>query len=69
MSNMKPLRLHQVTSSLKQSCEKFMVLRASKVRGQTPKVAKQDKRMQHNCRFVTAMVGFGKKRGRNSSEK
>ncbi|KAG0535353.1 hypothetical protein BDA96_04G359000, partial [Sorghum bicolor] len=53
--------------------------RAGKVRGQTPKVAKQDKkkkprgrahkRMQYNRRFVTAVVGFGKKRGPNSSEK
>ncbi|CDY35885.1 BnaA07g01020D [Brassica napus] len=53
--------------------------RAGKVRGQTPKVAKQDKkkkprgrahkRLQHNRRFVTAVVGFGKKRGPNSSEK
>ncbi|KAK4856369.1 hypothetical protein QYF36_016780 [Acer negundo] len=53
--------------------------RAGKVRGQTPKVAKQDKkkkprgrthkRMQYNRRFVTALVGFGKKRGPNSSEK
>ncbi|KAF9688323.1 hypothetical protein SADUNF_Sadunf02G0185600 [Salix dunnii] len=52
--------------------------RAGKVRGQTPKVAKQDKkkkprgrahkRMQYNRRFVTAVVGFGKKRGPNSSE-
>ncbi|KAG0501408.1 hypothetical protein HPP92_001480 [Vanilla planifolia] len=53
--------------------------RAGKVRGQTPKVTKQDKkkkprgrahkRMQYNRRFVTAVVGFGKKRGPNSSEK
>jgi small subunit ribosomal protein S30e len=55
--------------------------RAGKVRGQTPKVAKQDKkkkphghahnhnRMQYNRRFDTAVVGFGKKRGPNSSEK
>ncbi|OAY84381.1 40S ribosomal protein S30 [Ananas comosus] len=53
--------------------------RAGKVRGQTPKVAKQDKkkkpkgraykRMQYNRRFVTAVVGFGKKKGPNSSEK
>ncbi|PHU08152.1 40S ribosomal protein S30 [Capsicum chinense] len=53
--------------------------RAGKVRGQTPKVAKQDKkkkprgrahkRMQYTRRFVTAVVGFGKKRGPNSSEK
>ncbi|KAI3871395.1 hypothetical protein MKW98_024564 [Papaver atlanticum] len=53
--------------------------RAGKVRGQTPKVAKQDKkkkprgrahkRLQYNRRFVTAVVGFGKKRGPNSSEK
>nr|GMD50250.1 40S ribosomal protein S30 [Ipomoea batatas] len=52
--------------------------RAGKVRGQTPKVAKQDKkkkprgrahkRMQYKRRFVTAVVGFGKKRGPNSSE-
>ncbi|WOK97955.1 hypothetical protein Cni_G06663 [Canna indica] len=52
--------------------------RAGKVRGQTPKVTKQDKkkkprgrahkRMQYNRRFVTAVVGFGKKRGPNSSE-
>ncbi|XP_041005535.1 40S ribosomal protein S30-like [Juglans microcarpa x Juglans regia] len=52
---------------------------AGKVRGQTPKVAKQDKkkklrvrahkRMQYNRHFVTAVVGFGKKRGPNSSEK
>ncbi|KAK1578829.1 hypothetical protein Q3G72_033436 [Acer saccharum] len=51
--------------------------RAGKVRGQTPKVAKQDKkkkprgrahkRMQYNRRFVTAVVGFGKKRGPNDS--
>ncbi|KAG6545050.1 hypothetical protein Mapa_013744 [Marchantia paleacea] len=53
--------------------------RAGKVRGQTPKVQKQDKkkqpkgrahkRIQYNRRFVTAVVGFGKKRGPNSSEK
>ncbi|XP_039062738.1 40S ribosomal protein S30-like [Hibiscus syriacus] len=53
--------------------------RAGKVRGQTPKVAKQDKkkkpcgraykRMQYNRRFITAVVGFGKQRGPNSSEK
>ncbi|KAL9254348.1 Glycosyltransferase BC10-like protein [Drosera capensis] len=52
--------------------------RAGKVRGQTPKVAKQDKkkqprgrahkRIQYNRRFVTAVDGFGKKRGPNSSE-
>ncbi|KAL2479967.1 40S ribosomal protein S30 [Abeliophyllum distichum] len=51
--------------------------RAGKVRGQTPKVVKQDKkkqprgrahkRMQYNRRFVTAVVGFGKKRSPNSS--
>ncbi|KAA0032460.1 40S ribosomal protein S30-like [Cucumis melo var. makuwa] len=53
--------------------------RADKVRGQTPKVAKQDKkkkprghahkRMQYNRRFVTAVVGFSKKRGPKSFEK
>ncbi|PKI51996.1 hypothetical protein CRG98_027648, partial [Punica granatum] len=53
--------------------------RAGKVRGQTPKVAKQNKKkkprgrdykhMQYNRRFVTAVVGFGKKRGPNTSEK
>ncbi|KAG0595004.1 hypothetical protein M758_UG130400 [Ceratodon purpureus] len=45
--------------------------RAGKVRGQTPKVAKQDKKKKpkgrahkrmYNRRFVTAVVGFGKKR-------
>ncbi|KAF7086710.1 hypothetical protein CFC21_089977 [Triticum aestivum] len=40
--------------------------RAGKVRGQTPKVAKQDKKKQPRGR---AVVGFGKKRGPNSSEK
>ncbi|XP_060201019.1 small ribosomal subunit protein eS30z/eS30y/eS30x-like [Lycium barbarum] len=53
--------------------------RAGKVRGQTPKVAKQDKKknprgcahkyMQYNRGFVTVVVGFGKKRGPNSFEK
>ncbi|KAF7081172.1 hypothetical protein CFC21_085144 [Triticum aestivum] len=38
--------------------------RAGKVRGQTPKVAKQDKKKQPR-----GLVGFGKKRGPNSSEK
>ena len=52
--------------------------RAGKVRGQTPKVAKQEKskrpkgrawkRTQYNRRFVTAVVGFGKKRGPNSNQ-
>ncbi|KAL8513137.1 hypothetical protein ACS0TY_019354 [Phlomoides rotata] len=51
---------------------------AGKVRGQTPMVAKQDKkkprgqahkRMQYNRCFVTAVVGFAKKRGPNSFEK
>ncbi|XP_020673196.1 40S ribosomal protein S30-like [Dendrobium catenatum] len=55
------------------------LVRAGKVRGQIAKVAKQDKkkkprrraykRMQYNRQFVTAVVGFGKKRGPNSSEK
>ncbi|KAJ6386963.1 hypothetical protein OIU78_016823 [Salix suchowensis] len=46
--------------------------RAGKVRGQTPKVAKQDKkkkprgrahkRMQYNRRFVTAVVGIWQRR-------
>ncbi|XP_035542859.1 40S ribosomal protein S30-like, partial [Juglans regia] len=53
--------------------------RARKVRGQIPKVTKQDKKkkprgcthkhMQYNRRFVTVVVGFGKKRGPNSSNK
>ncbi|TKY72362.1 40S ribosomal protein S30 [Spatholobus suberectus] len=53
--------------------------RVGKVRGQTPKVVKQDKKkkprecahkqMQYNYRFVTFVVGFGKKRGPNLSEK
>jgi small subunit ribosomal protein S30e len=47
------------------------------VRGQTPKVAKQDtkkvctgrakKRLQYNRRFVNVVVGLGKKRGPNSN--
>lgn len=51
--------------------------RAGKVRGQTPKVAKADKkknpkgrahkRIQYNRRFVNVVVGFGKKRGPNSN--
>merc|ERR1712006_21283 len=51
--------------------------RAGKVRGQTPKVAKQDKRkkktgrakrrIQHNRRFVNVVAGVGKKRGPNSN--
>eukprot|EP00296_Roombia_truncata_P009418 JP448012.1.p3 GENE.JP448012.1~~JP448012.1.p3 ORF type:complete len:143 (+),score=61.88 JP448012.1:32-430(+) len=50
--------------------------RAGKVRGQTPKVAKQEKkkkakgraarRIQYNRRFVSTVVGFGKKKGPNS---
>ncbi|CAL9152121.1 unnamed protein product, partial [Musa hybrid cultivar] len=53
--------------------------RAGKVRGQTPKMEKKDKpkdprgrafkRKQYNRRFVTAVVGFGKKKGPNSSDK
>ncbi|EGW01626.1 40S ribosomal protein S30 [Cricetulus griseus] len=48
-----------------------------KVRGQTPKVAKQEKkkektgpakrRMQYNRRFVNAVSTFGKKKGRNAN--
>uniref|UniRef100_A0A6N2MDU0 Uncharacterized protein n=1 Tax=Salix viminalis TaxID=40686 RepID=A0A6N2MDU0_SALVM len=74
---------HLVASSKRNSSSISKVhgslARAGKVRGQTPKVAKQDKkkkprgrahkRMQYNRRFVTAVVGFGKKRGPNSSEK
>ncbi|KAM6562623.1 hypothetical protein CsatB_022621 [Cannabis sativa] len=54
-----------------------LLARAGKVWGQTPKIAKQDKkkklrgrahkRMQYNRRFLTVVVGFGKKRGPNSS--
>lgn len=50
--------------------------RAGKVRGQTPKVAKQEKkkkivgrgkkRLQFNRRFVNVVVGVGKKRGPNT---
>lgn len=53
--------------------------RAGKVRGQTPKVAKQDKkkqpkgramkRIKYNRRFVNVVVGPGKKRGPNSNDK
>jgi len=52
--------------------------RAGKVRGQTPKVEKQDKkkvpkgraykRLLYNRRYVNVVVGFGgKKRGPNSN--
>ena len=50
--------------------------RAGKVRGQTPKVAKGDKkkkesgrakkRLQYNRRFVNVEVGVGKKKGPNT---
>ena len=50
--------------------------RAGKVRGQTPKVAPQEKakkptgrackRMKYNRRFVNVVTGMGKKRGPNS---
>eukprot|EP00294_Goniomonas_avonlea_P017390 CAMPEP_0114541570 /NCGR_PEP_ID=MMETSP0114-20121206/1375_1 /TAXON_ID=31324 /ORGANISM="Goniomonas sp, Strain m" /LENGTH=135 /DNA_ID=CAMNT_0001725815 /DNA_START=26 /DNA_END=433 /DNA_ORIENTATION=+ len=53
--------------------------RAGKVRGQTPKVEKADKkkklvgrakrRIQYNRRFVNMVVGFGKKKGPNSNTK
>merc|ERR1719154_594323 len=52
--------------------------RAGKVKGQTPKVDKQDKkksktgrakrRFQYNRRFVNVVQGFGKKRGPNSNQ-
>ncbi|GIX87814.1 40S ribosomal protein S30 [Caerostris darwini] len=51
--------------------------RAGKVKGQTPKVEKQEKkkkktgrakrRMQYNRRFVNAVVTFGRKKGPNSN--
>ena len=51
--------------------------RAGKVKGQTPKVEKQDKkkpktgrckrRIQYNSRFINVVVGMGKKRGPNSN--
>jgi len=51
--------------------------RAGKVRGQCPKVAKQDKkkkpkgragkRITYNRRFVNVVVGLGKKRSPNSN--
>ena len=51
--------------------------RAGKVKGQTPKVEKQEKkkqktgrakrRIQYNRRFVNVVQGFGKKRGPNSN--
>eukprot|EP00310_Coccolithus_braarudii_P017318 CAMPEP_0183343224 /NCGR_PEP_ID=MMETSP0164_2-20130417/9185_1 /TAXON_ID=221442 /ORGANISM="Coccolithus pelagicus ssp braarudi, Strain PLY182g" /LENGTH=62 /DNA_ID=CAMNT_0025513995 /DNA_START=112 /DNA_END=300 /DNA_ORIENTATION=- len=51
--------------------------RAGKVKGQTPKVEKQDKkkrvkgraykRLQYNRRFKAVVEGFGKKRGPNSN--
>ncbi|CAN0401768.1 unnamed protein product [Lampetra fluviatilis] len=51
--------------------------RAGKVKGQTPKVAKQEKkkkktgrakrRIQYNRRFVNVVPSFGKKKGPNSN--
>ena len=51
--------------------------RAGKVRGQCPKVPKQEKpkkptgramqRLKYNRRFVNVVVGLGKKRGPNSN--
>merc|ERR1711976_163898 len=51
--------------------------RAGKVKGQTPKVDKQEKkkkktgrakrRMQYNRRFVNVVTGFGRRRGPNSN--
>ncbi|XP_038267655.1 40S ribosomal protein S30-like [Dermochelys coriacea] len=50
--------------------------RAGKVGGQTPKVAKQEKKkktgcakrcMQYNRRFVNIVPGFGKKKGPNAN--
>ncbi|TQE06582.1 hypothetical protein C1H46_007824 [Malus baccata] len=50
----------------------WLLARARKVRGQTPKVAKQDKkkpkgyvykRLHYNREFITAVVGFGNKKG------
>ncbi|XP_042090904.1 ubiquitin-like protein FUBI [Ovis aries] len=51
--------------------------RAGRVRGQTPKVAKQEKkkkktgraksRMQYNWRFVNVVPTFGKKKGPNAN--
>lgn len=53
--------------------------RAGKVRGQTPKVAAQEKakkqggraamRLKYNRRFVNAATGPAKKRGPNASDK
>eukprot|EP00871_Galdieria_phlegrea_P003567 jgi/Galph1/4210/GphlegSOOS_G2818.1 len=51
--------------------------RAGKVRGQTPKVPKQEKkkrpkgrawqRLKYNRRFVSVVVGFGKRKGPNAN--
>lgn len=51
--------------------------RAGKVKGQTPKVEKQEKkkkktgrakrRIQYNRRFVNVVQGFGRKRGPNAN--
>ena len=52
--------------------------RAGKVKGQTPKVEKQEKkkkrtgrakrRMQYNRRFVNVVATFGRRRGPNSNQ-
>nr|XP_056718015.1 FAU ubiquitin-like and ribosomal protein S30 [Euleptes europaea] len=53
------------------------LVRADKGRGQTPKIAKQEKKkkktgrakrcMQYNCRFINVVPGFGKKKGPNAN--
>ncbi|RXH90614.1 hypothetical protein DVH24_035378 [Malus domestica] len=68
------LRTHEAIGKVHGS-----LARASKVRGSTGKVVKQDKkkqpqgrahkRLQYNHRSVTPVIGIGKKRGPNSSKK
>merc|ERR1712227_438725 len=66
-----------VTVPLKGGKVHVSLARAGKVKGQTPKVDKQDKkkaktgrakrRMQYNRRFVNVVPSFGKKKGPNSN--
>uniref|UniRef100_A0A4X2KN76 Uncharacterized protein n=1 Tax=Vombatus ursinus TaxID=29139 RepID=A0A4X2KN76_VOMUR len=66
----KPLATLKVTARMLRGKVRGSLARAGKMRGQTPKVAKQEKkkktgrakrRMQYNRRFVNIVLTFGKK--------
>ncbi|KAM8793781.1 ubiquitin-like FUBI-ribosomal protein eS30 fusion protein [Eudromia elegans] len=76
-SGVTPLATLEVAARLRGGKVHGSLARAGKVRGQTPKVAKQEKkkkktgrakrRMQYNRRFVNVVPGFGKKKGPNAN--